>query len=383
MNFERIKAQQDLILKRIYSSFVEPEKSPATGILNKISTVKLNEIDLIFGHIGHKIKSFVEIIDLDHPDIDNFLEGHLAGEKKGTFSKISLDLIDIFNFCKGKDISFSITECLQNKIYESDIFSKLENCIDSSLDNQLHVRFVKNIDHREKIRSTKKFQNIKLNTVLAGGKDTWDNYPDGLFNYSRYNNMFSKNLFDAKARTKAFIDHGLIFMAEEAEKKIKEINYQERSSKYFGFNRISVIYAAIILAKMCGFNVDEKDMESSLFLDKEKKIFLSSKIYNFSEISNQCSDKIIGLVKHLECFPQLNYKPLFDHYRVVLPCLDFPRSDEKLPVSLQDKTGRFLEFFDLDEAQKQYNMNLVRDENLLGVLLGERDGEHFFISYFF
>ena len=66
-----------------------------------------------------------------------------------------------------------------------------------------------------------------------------------------------------------------------------------------------------------------------------------------------------------------------------MPCLDFPRSDEKLPVSLQDKTGRFLEFFDLDEAQKQYNMNLVRDENLLGVLLGERDGEHFFISYFF
>jgi hypothetical protein len=134
---------------------------------------------------------------------------------------------------------------------------------------------------------------------------------------------------------------------------------------------------------MCGFDIEENTIDSSLFLYEEnKKILLNSQIYSIQEFRDHCPENILNLINYLENFPQLNNKPLFDHYRVVLPCWDHPSSDQKIPFSLADSSGKLLEFFDLFEAQKFYNLELIKKNKIVGALLGERDGEHFFISYF-
>ena len=383
MDLDQVKSQQDQILKIIYDTSSEPEKLPVDGILNSIHKLVPSDISFIFGNLGHKIKSFAEIIDLDHPDLTNFCEGQLSGKEQETFSKIALDLISLFLFCKNNDISPSVLEALRQSVCKHNVFSKIETCIDSPLENQLHVRFVRYRDYREKIRSTKKCQKIKLNTCLIGGKENWKNYSNNLFDYSRYNNIFYKQIKEADIKRKTFFDHGLTFMAQEIEKDILKIKSQIDSSRYLGFNKISITYVAIVLAKMCGFNIDEHTMESSLsLLEENKKIFLEAQVYSIQELRDQCPENILNLIKHLESFPQLNNKPLFDHYRVVLPCWDHPSSDQKIPFSLTDSSGKFLEFFDLFEAQKFYNLELVKKNIIVGALLGERDGEHFFISYF-
>lgn len=383
MDLDQVKDQQDQILKIIYETPSEPEKLPVDGVLNYIHKLPHSDIVFIFGDLGHKIKSFADSIDLDHPDLTNFCEGQLSGKQQETFSKIALDLISLFLFCRNNDISSSVLEALKQIICKHSIFSKIETCIDSPLENQLHVRFVKYKDYREKIRSTKKCQKIKLNTHLIGSKENWKNYPNNLFEYSRHNNIFQKQIKEADIKRKTFLDHGLTFMAQEIEKDIIKIKSQIDLSRYIGFNKISITYVAIVLAKMCGFDAEENTMDSSLFLYEEnKKISLNAQIYSIQELRDRCPENILNLIKYLENFPQLNNKPLFDHYRVVLPCWDYPSSDQKIPFSLADSSGKFLEFFDLFEAQKFYNLELVKKNKIVGALLGERDGEHFFISYF-
>ena len=343
MDLDQVKDQQDQILKIIYDTSPEPEKLPVDGILNYIHKIPRSDIVFIFDDLGHKIKSFADIIDLDHPDLTNFCDGQLSGKQQETFSKIALDLISLFLFCKNNDISSSVLEALKQIICKHSVFSKIETCIDSPLENQLHIRFVKYRDYREKIRSTKKCQKIKLNTRLIGSKENWKNYSNNLFEYSRHNNIFQKQIKEADIKRKTFLDHGLTFMAQEIEKDIIKIKSQIDLSRYIGFNKISITYVAIVLAKMCGFDIEENTIDSSLFLYEEnKKILLNSQIYSIQEFRDHCPENILNLINYLENFPQLNNKPLFDHYRVVLPCWDHPSSDQKIPFSLADSSGKLL-----------------------------------------
>ena len=59
-------------------------------------------------------------------------------------------------------------------------------------------------------------------------------------------------------------------------------------------------------------------------------------------------------MQHLEAFPELGGKPVFDHFLVVVPGLDGDMAHEK---------------------------ELISEGRIIPVLLGERDGKCYFISY--
>ena len=147
--------------------------------------------------------------------------------------------------------------------------------------------------------------------------------------------------------------------------------------------------AALILAKVNDFTVlgDDKPFytnvpNASIYIDKKffNKIivkrdkfssfdisFLDSyffiyepKLYNFETYLDIAPSKEMAkLFVELESFEPLNYKPAFDHYKVLVPS-----------VQIQD----FIQ-------KQNFEENLIKSNLMKSVVIGEKDGKCYFICY--
>ena len=86
------------------------------------------------------------------------------------------------------------------------------------------------------------------------------------------------------------------------------------------------------------------------------------------------------LVEFLESFPEASGHPLFDHYRVLVPGLDYPNINQAKPA-YRKASGEAVEFMNAEAAQYDFDRYLVENGHVPAILLGERDGDHYFISY--
>jgi hypothetical protein len=125
------------------------------------------------------------------------------------------------------------------------------------------------------------------------------------------------------------------------------------SDSYFGYRRILIRNAAIILSKINQFKLNKKNIENS-FCKKEYFISLSGDIYNpkiypIHYLEEIKTDYINLLMLDLEKVP------LFDHYMVLVP-------------SIKGRSVK-MDMFD------------IKEKNIIPIVLGEKDGKCYFISY--
>lgn len=361
-----------------------------TGLLRYINKLSIIEAQYALLDFGEKLKLFADLIDIHHPDLANLYEGHLIGEAEGSFSKEATDLIRICLFIKQFGLSKTALNSLRNSILFHKEYSFFSKVIDSPLTNQLHVRFVKSPQIRRQIRLTKKCQDIFMPKEYH---DQWESLPDNLDAFSRHSNVFASEIAQIQERKKVFIDHGLRALASELEKSIEEISIEYSKQSYLGFNKVKIPFVALVLAKMHGFakriepisgrvvyDIEESKFNLDFLLQSRPSVRLSSKVFMQHELTDIENKQISSLMNHLESLPELGNKPAFDYYRVIVPSF-FPILSESKPCQFRNKSNEIVSFDNSNEAYLSLCKKLLA-EDLFGALIGERDGENYFICYF-
>jgi hypothetical protein len=404
-----VELQQKEILGRIYSSDQLKEQTEVDGLLKVIRDYSVEEVSYVMGEFGTRLRAFSYSIDLTHPDLRRIFNGQLVGETDGTFSKDACDLLKLAVYGRGWGLSPNVLENLKQVIKKHDYFKILNQVVDSPLENQLHVRFVPTPLLRQQIRYSKRAQPVSLVTLYKNGKSMWDSHPDNFQCYYRYTNRFQKELNQIEERKNHFLNHGLTAMASEIQKAIDEIKLKAVNETYYGFNRISMVSVCIILGKMLGYEIceDYKHGHSSMgvvafakpnvfkeydFFDDrcyDEMIFWHNKVeyypiaYTYEELKDEASPEIIKLVDYLESFPEIGGKPLFDHYRVLVPGLNYLNHYQTSPFHIKALDGNRQFFDSIQNGQFELDQHLLKTKVIVGVLLGDVDGDHYFISYFY
>lgn len=401
MKASDVADQQSAILKSIYDSVEVDCKEPDESILHDIKTISVEEAELLFGSaFGYELLKFALDVDTSHPEISKMFDGQLVGDKLSSFSREAIDVIKIYKYIKSEKLSRWLIGSATAMIKDHYHYK----CISENAMSYLHARLIKNPAERRLIREKKGFQTIGVTGYGYAKKNFWESCPDDLIEYSRGKDVFFKHLEKAVERKNQLLDHGLEHMAEEIEKSIVALKNMSLESTYYGFNKVSLVETAVALANMCGYSFIETENLSCSpkifktlgsfggydFYDKSlpehsgilfDTIDFQPRVYTHIELEDCVSKEITDVISFLESFPQAGGKPLFDHYRIVVPGVDYPHKSQAAPFRFIDPDGSRVKYGNVNVAKKMLDITLLNNKCIIGALLGERDGEHFFICY--
>jgi hypothetical protein len=313
-----IKSQQIQILESVFatSKLTPIFDTHKIGVLETAALHGPKISSLALGPWGISLYEFASSVDLDnhHPDLSSIYDGQLVGMEEGSFSRTASDLICLAS--RSMDISSYVTSSFVNIIYKHPSWDLVE-FVGSPFKTLCNVRFLKNRSDRDSIRALKKEESVR-------GKSNVDlDSSDLLSRFVRHNNIYEHDIEEANKRIKHLNKFGLTSMSDDVQKYIEAIEDKIQKETCFGFNRLSLPDAA------------------SLFLKEQKDIdFFIPSSYPFHFLAENASKNIQDVINHLETFPELKGKPVFDHYRVLL---------------------------------------MGQDD--LGAVFGEKDGNHYFICY--
>lgn len=414
--FQSIRRSQAQLYKKVMAVKSPVKKRRITGILRKIQKYSDEQITQVFGSIGLKIKRFSEQIDLSHPGLHDLVDGQLVGVKSGTFSRTACEVLDLFSYARDNNISEEVIDNFKLIIKKHEFYKKINKIINCPEDNLLNVRFLPTKDNRDVVRRNKGIQLVNLKVLYKKENYLEESAHRDFRSFFRFENLFKDDIRSVENHYAHFLRFGLECMAEEIEFSLKEIKNKARKSQYFGFNKISITKASFILAKIIGYNCSKKHKPGSssdsidaklgcgknffdgydFYCGKEENPFLEyePKLYPLFELWDLCSEKTKSLIEHLENFPELSKKSIFDHYWVLVPGISNPQKTSCNYSTLYDRgsysnnfyfkdvNGKSIESSNLALSKKSFDKYLLQKRYLMAILIGEKDGECYFLSYF-
>lgn len=362
-------------------------------------------IRLGLGDIGVKLKNFIHQVDLNHPEISNVFDGILADNQD--FSLSCRELLALAIHAR-QDNLVSVTPYLNQFLYKE--HKSLIRKIDSPSSNRINVRFLKDPEEREQIRCSKKMQIIDLQGIYKKGKSFWDSQPNNFARFLRFDTGYQDELKKAEKKAKRYEELGCISLAEEV-RKTMELFREHTECNYFGFNRITMTTASIILAKSLNYSYLEGDTDKivvnrkifynfnpeapieynpyvsmvsggATFTDKPQTPYdYEPRVYPYHEFAHIASDETKSIICHLENFPDVGDKPIFDHFGVIVPGVEFPiRKSESF--TFLDRSGLVRTFSGRESALKELDTILIQGKDIYPAIIGEKDGKCYFVSYF-
>lgn len=393
---EEVKEVQSICFKNVFDSDEsKPKSNVEDSLLGKITKVDQDVAEAALGQdFAQKVLAFVNAVDLEHPAINDLFEGQLLS---GDFSKECASLLGLAAYAKDKE---PLMLGKIKKLFPKDkIYKKIERSIDDPSKNQLHVRLIKDNLLREKIRSSKKMQVINSNVIEKKGYDIWISNNSTFSNYCRKVDVWGQEIRDAEKQLEKFQVMGCKDLAKGIEDDIKVFKLKI-SESYLGFNRISMTSAAILLAKIHGFELKNVNSKTRY------KIMIPRSF--FGELSNFCApvgDNALGgdysyfeyeprsytvnemtasyemqrMINYLESFPEMDGKPIFDHFRILVPGIKYPNGNWK-KASYINESG--IAVSDSSEnVKRSIDMMFVKNKLYYPILLGEKDEFCYFICY--
>lgn len=374
------------------------------------------------GKIGKKLKMFAEGVDFTHPDLPNVFDGFLTDNQE--FAQECIELISLARYARQEGLN-RIIPLMGDKIVGGSLPKNVLKKIDIPQNNRMNVRLLKNKEDRDSIRLTKRPQTIDLTGVYKKGEDFWNAQPDNFQRFVRFDVAYQEELKKAERKVQRYEELGCKSLAEEVKKSVQTFR-EHMEQSYYGFNRITMMSAAVIMAKSLGFSYQPpQEILSSNYLigSNEGKILVQRKFfgkYNFDpeqtlefshyvsmvagspiftpklmdpfryeprvyplhEFSSIAPEEVKNTVALLEAFPDANGKPIFDHFCLIVPGVAFPAAVESLAYAFLDEKGTLQTFPSREEAVKALDMTLIKGNYLHAIMVGEKDGRCYFISYF-
>ena len=398
--------------KRLYKPFNSSEKIDAPKLLKMINESGASLLEFAFGKFGYNLGRFTKSLDMTHPDIFSVLDGVFNNEHE--FAKQCTEFLFVADYAVNNDLR-RIFPLLCKLLIEESLDKNIVRKIDNIDYSRLHVRLVKESALRDELRMSKKMQLIDLQAIYKKGEEIWTMQPDCFQKFLRFDSAYSQEIKKAEKKKKRYEDMGCVTLAQEIAKSIDSFKDNMQHS-YYGFNRITMTNAAIILAKFSGYeynsssdvssnssgrssdsyisvekshftnyDFEPKDEQSLVFnnciIDLSKSIerdgfyTYQPKVYPFHMLKDLASETLKKTIDCLENFPEANQKPIFDHFGVIVPTIEYKKTFVK------DTDGNTKYFDKPEEASKFLDKNLIKCKCIFPIIVGEKDGKCYFICY--
>ncbi len=170
------------------------------------------------------------------------------------------------------------------------------------------------------------------------------------------------------------------------------------TDRYYGFIRIKLVDAAIILGKSMGFScragrqiVVPKSLfePDNLFWNKsqvsDSSYFgYSPHTYPLPQFEAPIPEKTQRILDMVENYPCIGNKPIFDHYWVVCPSISVGYNELNYKWKLSSKgeqQGLLSHELAIPRHLAEIDFYLTTENVFRPIVLGEKDGKCFFLSY--
>jgi hypothetical protein len=335
-------------------------------------------IEFAFGEFGVKLNAFMKEIDDSHPDLGSLFDG--AFQSNSLFSHSVREILELATYAKEKGLTRAAPDVFQT--YIKKVAKGIAKRIDAPTKNLLHIRFA-SAYYLNSARSQKKLTPVDLRGVWKKGNEAWEINPNSFLEYVRYNKVCEEQIQAVVKKAERFRELGCKELCSEM---LRDLDmFIAKQETYYGFNRITMTNAAIILAKQHQYQfrydafskgpsyifvpatyfgkfVDQNTYKNLLTGENvcpthmDEKYFYHPRAYPLSHgggLFQESSARMKGVIQVLDNFPAAGNKPIFDTYWILVPGIENQEYDYKML------------FFNLATP----------------VLLGEKDGKCFFICY--
>lgn len=361
MDYKEIKSQQKRILTQI-DDCDESYEVNESGLLHKLSDYKTEIIQDALGNFGLRLSNFAAEVDFSHPDIISIYDEVFGDED------FKLDILNILDIASTNEFRPFVLKYLSRIITNHSRYKDLSERIDAPSKNLRHVRFAKEEIRRE-IREEKRIQDVSFRILMKKSKDSWDENPKDFSSYIRGFNRLAPLVEEATAQYHRFENFGLTSLACEIKSQLFDLVTKSKDDSYYGFNQITMITSSIILGRMYDAIIYTNQPDSWINKTYQCKMksdqFRSDDHHNFpldfceykptfipSVKMKSVPSDMISVMKKLDNWPEACGKPIFDNFWVMLPDINL-----------------------------ELIYDLIEDEKVVGVLLGEKDDDIYFVSY--
>jgi hypothetical protein len=394
-----LDAIQERLRPKLFQETVVPDSEPS-GVIDLLQEILAYDADLCetaFGVFGSRLYETAKELDFDHPELKSGKFLSAVGKDASTFKKMAqfLKLCQLAKDNQLDEISPVFSKCITKAILPD-----VKTGLDFLKNQHQYVRLFKSAEDRLRLRKVKQVRPIEYASCLRKVVGLWDNIAD-LEVYGRFGNYYEEQIAQVKKRIEIYRQLRLMTMANDLIESVEEFK-QGFEEAYYGFQRVPMAVAAVVLGKMhnCYLSTDQKtimmpfsNFDGLSFETEPKTHFGSDGIgvqpklpdYEYMPMAypiytSDVPEKVQEVLKHLECFPEAGGKPIFDHYIAVVPGVHYPRVlqiNHQYFVYDTDGTKKF--FPNLLAARIFLDAMLIRERKIIPAILGERDGKCYFI----
>ena len=365
--------KQNRILKKIRDcQTTSPLGNPS--ILHVCREYDPIDLEEILGVTGVTLWEFSQIADLNHPDIANLSDGSLVNSFESGYGRMAIDALRMYQYGSRNSVCHPVLRAIKDLIQNHPVDAWIRRRLNVSI-----TRLILDRRERDIIRGQKTHQRVFPGSIFGGSE--YDKSPDNFDCYERGQSVYKQDIEYAEKKRQHFLDLNLPTMAGEIDKAIRNIEIEMKKNQCHGFNQINIAPFAMTLAKLNGYE-RVFNAEGNYTLRAPREILpdysqwtdgnnlYAPRLYPYTVWSDHLPNKIVDVIDFLEEFPELNGKPLFDNYWILVPGVD--RNDLEAINMRQD---------DLVQLHIDLDQKLVDRKNLVPILIGERDGLLYFICY--
>ena len=381
--------------RRLYYNQQKIIPSNPPLILRIIHDASQELLEFAFGHFGKKLGYLASILDMTHPDLVSIFDGSFSDDQE--FSKQCVQFLAMAEYAKNNDLNH-IFPLLGSLLIKESLDKNIVRKIDSISCNKSYARMILNSDEREAIRFSKKMQTIDLQAFYKKGEEAWNSQPDNFKQFIRYDAAYLRELKQAERKMKRYQELGCHSLASEICKSI-DLFRENMEQAYYGFNRITMTSAAVILAKSLGYSFNpsyqlsvgghvmrveaQVTINRSFFTDYyfdsslvvDANYHYEPKVYPFHELKEIASPEVMHTINMLEKFPEANDKPIFDHFGVIVPTIAYKNK------MFNNENGILQDYENLEDATRDLDKIFIKKKFFYPIIVGEKDGKCFFICY--
>jgi hypothetical protein len=354
------------------SEMLKDRQPPNADVLHVLS----KHTDLlveIAPEVGLSLKEFSAVADYSHPDI---------GEACGAINAESIhQYLEILKYASSAGYFHALSnlkKLVRRQISES---KKLVNLHDN-------IRFISDPQQREIKRRRKGFRSISIKNM---NQSVFDNEKKDFSIFVRLNDVLSIEIKKAEERGAKFSRLGYTEIQKEVLHSIEEFK-KSINSDYYGFHRLSIRRAAIMLARLHDMEVlRPRERQGQSFIQFPKSllnhyVFLDQVRFPFYyhpcvfplwQVADKISEEVRAVVNYLDAFPEAGGRPIFDHFIFLVPGTEPPKS-----VKGFNYLGAQITSSTFPEALFRLNHSLLINRHVAAALMGEKDGRCYFICFF-
>lgn len=354
------------------------------------------------GEMGAKLWGFANNIDVLHPDLNSFMTT--------TQCNILSETLKIYNYAKLNKLDTVLPQI--RAIATKDLREPFRD-LDNPKKITRWVRLLKTGEERKVVRSSKLPIKIDMTAFYNNYvPETWENFVFSSAKAFVRNNKFRElEIEKAQRKSDKYKEIGCISLSQEIERSLGVLK-SRADENFMGFQRVTMSDIAYVLARVHGFQYqidpwdkskslkisgsfcdfdfeDRTEPEAGLPLARDYEYFARS--YPIHELASIMGDNTAKVIEHLENLPEVGGRPIFDHYVVVTPTI-IPRS-VLISQSFKNKAGQKVAANDLPKCiaskgdssmpiLKAFDVELIINKSIMPILMAEREGKCYFISYF-